>query len=107
MPIKACSIVSQRVEFCRLAEMPGSNMRELCRRWMSRPQTGYKWPGRFRPGEVSGLEDRSRRPLSSPARTTGSMEEQVVAVHRDHPAWGGRKIRRVLQLLVCEQGDFG
>ena len=98
MPFKECSIVSQREEFCRLAEMPGANIRELCRRWDISPQTGYKWLGRFRSGGGDSLEDRSRRPLSSPCRTAGETEAAVLAVRREHPAWGGRKIRRVLQM---------
>src|SRR4051794_2280689 len=97
MPFKECSIVSQREEFCRLAVMPGANVRELCRRWAISPQTGYKWLGRFRSGGDLGLEDRSRRPLRSPGRTAEGVEEQVIAVRREHPVWGGRKIRRVLQ----------
>jgi len=98
MPFKECSIVSEREEFCRLADAAGANVRELCRRWEISPQTGYKWLGRFRSGGALELEDRSRRPLSSPVRTTAEMEAQVVDVRRDHPAWGGRKIRRVLQV---------
>lgn len=98
MPFRECSIVSQREEFCRLAGTPGANMRELCRRWGISPQTGYKWLGRFRSGSDACLEDRSRRPLSSPCRTTEETEASVLAVRREHPVWGGRKIRRVLQM---------
>jgi len=97
MPFKECSIVSQREEFCRLSAMPGANKRELCRRWEISPQTGYKWLARFRSGDDDSLVDRSRRPLSSPGRTTEEAEAAVLAVRREHPAWGGRKIRRVLQ----------
>jgi transposase InsO family protein len=43
------------------------------------------------------LVDRSRRPLTSPGRSPLELEAQVMAVRREHPAWGGRKIRRVLQ----------
>ena len=97
MPFKECSLMSSREEFCRLAGAPGRNVRELCRRWGISPQTGYKWVVRFEAEGVAGLEDRSRRPLSSPARTGCGMEERVLEVRRAHPVWGGRKIRRVLQ----------
>lgn len=98
MPFEECSIVSQREEFCRLACQPGANVRLLCRRFGIGPTTGYKWLGRHRHAE--GLEDRSRRPASSPGRSAAELEAQVVAVRREHPAWGGRKIRKVL----CTQG---
>ncbi len=97
MPFKECSIVSQREEFCRLGRLPGANIRELCRRAGISPQTGYKWLDRFDREGAGGLTDRPRRPLTSPDRTAEAMEAQVVAVRREHPAWGGRKIRRVLQ----------
>jgi len=97
MPFKLSSIVLQREEFCRLAQAPGANVRELCRRWEISPQTGYKWLSRFRAAGRTGLEDRSRRPLSSPVETPAEMAEQVLGVRRLYPAWGGRKIRRVLQ----------
>ena len=44
-----------------------------------------------------GLADRSSRPTSSPRRTPDGLEAMVLTVRREHPAWGGRKIRRVLE----------
>jgi transposase InsO family protein len=97
MPFEECSIVERRGEFCRLGSMPGANKRELCRRFGVSPQTGYKWLTRFAAlGEV-GLEDMSRRPLSSPSRTAEAIEARVLGVRHEHRAWGGRKIRRVLR----------
>ena len=97
MPFQECSIVGQRVEFCRLASAPGTNLRELCRRFGIAPATGYKWLGRFHAEGDAGLGDRSRRPRASPERTPDALEERVLAVRLEHPCWGGRKIRRVLQ----------
>jgi transposase InsO family protein len=98
VPFKERSIVSERDEFCRLALTPGANMRELCRRFSVSPATGYLWLGRYQAEGPSGLQDRSRRPLSSPWRTRDDVEARVLAVRREHPAWGGRKIRKVLEL---------
>ena len=41
MPFQERSIVLHREEFCRLALLPGANMRELCRRFMVSSATGY------------------------------------------------------------------
>ena len=97
MPFRERSILLQREEFCRLARAPGGNVRELCRRAQISPTTGYKWLGRFATEGSAGLVDRSRRPRASPERTGAELEAQVLAVRAEHPAWGGRKIRRVLQ----------
>jgi len=46
---------------------------------------------------AAGLVDRSRRPLTSPSQSPPELEARVLAVRLEHPAWGGRKIRRVLE----------
>ena len=88
--------MSLRLEFVMLAEQPGANFRELCRWQKISPTTGYKWIKRFRAGGVEALLDQSRRPLSSPAQTPSAVQAAVVKLRREHPAWGGRKLRRVL-----------
>jgi transposase InsO family protein len=60
---------------------------------------GYKWLGRHVAEGLAGLEERSREPLTSPGRTPQELVAQVLAVRAEHPTWGGRKIRRVLQNL--------
>lgn len=85
-----------RKEFVVLAES-GANVRELCRRFEISPTTAYKWLERHRDGE--GLDDHSRRPLNSPARSAEAVEQAVLALRGEHPAWGARKLRRRLQNL--------
>ncbi len=96
MPWKECSAVSQRVEFVRLAQAESANIAELCRRFGISRKSGYKWLRRFAVTATAELADRSRRPVNSPGRTPKAMEERVLRVRTEHPAWGGRKIRRVL-----------
>ena len=97
MPWKECSSVSCREEFAAWAQAESARMSDLCRRFGVSRKTGYKWLSRYASSGVSGLSDRSRRPRSSPRRTSEAMEGLVLAVRTEHPAWGGRKIRRVLQ----------
>lgn len=96
MPWKQVSAMDQREEFVRLALLEGANRRELCRRMGVSPEAGYKWLRRFLAGEDGGFADRSRRPLTSPGRTAAAIEQQILAVRAEHPAWGARKIRAVL-----------
>jgi transposase InsO family protein len=91
------SVVEQRMEFVRLAG-GATSMAELCRRFEISRKTGYKWLGRHDPEATEqSLANASRRPHSSPGRSTALLEEQVLRVRSDHPAWGGRKIAYVLQ----------
>jgi transposase InsO family protein len=96
MPWREVSAMNQRSEFVRLALQEGANRRELCRRFGVSPDVGYKWLRRFKAGDEA-LADRSRRPHSSPNRSTTSTEARVLAVRDDHPAWGARKIVRCLE----------
>ncbi len=87
MPWREVSVVEERREFVRLAKVEGANRRELCRRFGIHPSTGYKWLARG----ACDLEDRSRRPHTSPGRTEAHIEARVLAVRDAHPAWGARK----------------
>jgi transposase InsO family protein len=90
------STMSLRQEFVTLAQAEGANRRLLCRRFGISPKTGYKWLGRGASGEEE-LRDRTRRPFTSPRRTPVLVEEQLLAVRAQHPAWGARKLRAYLE----------
>ena len=91
------SIVSQRLEFVTLASAEGANIRALCRRFRISPPTGYLWIERHRALGDGGLVDRSRRPHRSPDRCDAATEAAVLGVRAEHPVWGARKIRAVLE----------
>lgn len=99
MPWSEKSIMSQRHEFVMLFEREGVNRRELCRRFGISPTIGYRLWARWRQEGKAGLADRSRRPRRSPGRSSADIEALVLAVRDEHPAWGGRKLRRRLQDL--------
>jgi transposase InsO family protein len=91
------SALDRRSEFVRLARLPGANRAELCRRFGVSRSNGYKWLGRQVLEGAAGLAERSRRPHHSPDQTSPELAARVLAVRAQHPTWGGRKIRRVLQ----------
>jgi transposase InsO family protein len=100
--------MSLKLEFVMLADQDDANMSALCRRFDISRTTGYKWLNRYRDDGPGGLEERSRAPDTSPNQTPQPIEEAVCAVRRDHPAWGGRKIRARLQKQAeTEQWPFG
>ena len=90
----------QRAEFVALARQPGANRRALCRHFGIAPATAYQWLRRHAAEGVAGLQDRSRRPHRSPARTAPALEQTVLALRAEHPTWGGRKLR----VLLARQG---
>jgi transposase len=83
-----------REELCRLALSEGANRRELCRRSKVSQTVLYKWLERYRAGGAASLADRSRR---SPSQTEAEVEVAVLAVRRENPVWGGRKIAASLR----------
>ena len=97
MPWKEPTVEAERWEFVRAVRSEALPMREACRRFGISPTTGYKWVGRAARESEHGLSDAPRTPLSSPMRTVPALEEQVCAVRRAHPRWGGRKIHHVLR----------
>jgi transposase InsO family protein len=54
------------------------NVAEFCRREQISRQTFYKFRRRFRDAGIDGLQDRSRRPLTSPGQTPAEVEEMVL-----------------------------
>lgn len=99
MPWQERHTMSLRQEFVELARQEGANIRALCQRFEISPKTAYKWLARFDADDPHCLSDRSRQPVHWPGRSPQALEQQVVALRQDHPAWGGRKIARRLQDL--------
>lgn len=77
----------------------GERMAEVCRRFGISRKTGYKILARWKAQEDAGLLDRDRAPLRVPHRTPTEIEELVVQARREHPTWGPRKLRAVLEPL--------
>jgi len=71
-------------------------MAELCRGFGISRKTGYKWLKRYREqGSLVALQERSRRPLSSPRQTERFLEERILEL-REPDGWGARKIAYLL-----------
>lgn len=103
MPWKEKTTVSLRMEFIKQALMKDVNISQLCREYGISRKTGYKWLRRYLEEGEEGLQDRSRRPHHSPQRTPAEVEQRVLEVRKEHPAWGGRKIQHRLKMLGAER----
>ena len=95
MPWKETSVVNVRTEFAlRIleAKVPFS---ELCQEYGISRKTGYKWKDRFLKDGLSGLNDQSKRPSSSPQQVGEDIVCKIVRLKLAHLSWGPRKIRMV------------
>ena len=54
------------------------NVSQFCRDRQISRQTFYKWRRRFGQDGLAGLQERSRRPNSSPGQTPAAVEEAVL-----------------------------
>jgi transposase InsO family protein len=59
-------------------------------------KTAHKWLSRFRLGGRAALEDRSRRPHSSPLATSEAVKNALIELKKKHPTWGAKKLLVVL-----------
>lgn len=97
MPWEVSGAVEKRKQF--LAEYASGEwtMAELCRAYGITRPTGYALLRRYAEEGEAGLEDRSRAPWRHPNQTAAGIESEVLAMRRQHPRWGPRTLRRVLQ----------
>ena len=97
MPWKRTEPMDQRLRFVLAHAQQLYAMTELCAQFGISTKTGYKWLARYAAAGPAGLQERSRAPQSCPHRTPPAVAAQLLAVKRQHPHWGGSKIRELLR----------
>jgi transposase InsO family protein len=70
---------------------------ELCDQYGVSRKTGYKWIDRYLRLGPAGLDDHSRRPHRAPNQTADEIVAAILEARQRHPAWGGKKLRALLQ----------
>lgn len=69
---------------------------QLCAEYGISRKTGYKWIDRYIRRGASGLEDRSRRPHTSPRAAPEHVVNALVQLRHRHPTWGPKKLLKIL-----------
>lgn len=88
-----------RSEFIeRLAR--GERITDLCREYGISRKTGDKFKKRFERLGADGLKDQSRAPKVIPHKTPPEVEEVIIAERKQHPTWGPKKLKVVLELRL-------
>jgi transposase InsO family protein len=103
VPWKEIRPVDDRVRFiAAVQEDPKGNFAELCRRFGIHRSKGYKWLQRYNELGPAGLEDRKPIPGHCPHATSDALVDRLVALRKEHPYEGPRKLRA--RLLRREPG---
>jgi|JI10StandDraft_1071094.scaffolds.fasta_scaffold119141_2 putative transposase len=93
MPWRETSQELERVKFITALETSEANFSELCRQFGISRETGYTWKRRFEEQGVVGLADRPPLAHHHPNATAKAVEDRVVAVRKQHPTWGPKKVQ--------------
>jgi transposase InsO family protein len=95
--------MDERVQFIADYLRGGCTMVQLCARYnVSRP-TAYKWVTRYAAEGPVGLQDRSRRPHTSPGTTAPDVVQALIALRQRHPDWGARTLIGQLRLRAPDR----
>lgn len=97
MPWTETNREMERVKFIAALASEDEDFSALCRRFNISRQTGYTWKRRFEEEGAAGLSDRRSVAVRHPNMTDGAVEDAVVALRKQHPTWGPKKLRAWLQ----------
>ena len=59
-------------------------------------KTIYKWLKRYETRGLTGLVDDSRRPRSSPMKTSAELALEIIQLKKEHMRWGPKKLATVI-----------
>jgi len=93
MPWRETEAMEERMKFLSDYLRGELSMSALCRFYGVSRKTGYKWLGRYRAEGLLGLEERSRRPMSSSGSVSEEIAAAILSVRGRHMTWGPRKVR--------------
>ena len=97
MPWRETSPMEERLAFVQEFQSGLFTMTELAAHYRISPKTGYKWLERYDTEGLAGLEDRSRRPHTSPQAIDPTLVDALIAVRHRHPRWGAKKLLAVVR----------
>ena len=96
MPWEVQPVSELRLAFVHEVRTLHTPLSLACQKFRISRKTGYKWLARYQEQPGLPLTDRSRRPKSSPRRTSESLEQAVLDV-RQRFHWGPQKIHAFLK----------
>lgn len=95
MPWKERCVMDERMFFIGRLQN-GEKMTDLCKEFGISRKTGYKFLNRYNGLGPMGFYDLSRRPHTSPHKTSEEIKELIFNTKQEKPTWGAAKIREWL-----------
>jgi transposase InsO family protein len=95
MPWRESTIMEERLRFVA-RRLEGESMTALCREFGISRKTGHKLFARWKAHGLEALADRPRKPGRVANRLPMPVEATIVALRREKPHWGARKLRELL-----------
>jgi len=99
MAWKEVDPMEERMRFVLRATREEKVFSQLCAEFGISRKTGYKWLERYEQNGMEGIQELTRRPLASPNRIEGWIEEAIIKERQGHRTWGPKKLRHKL----CER----
>lgn len=90
-----------RLELVRAAREHG--VKPAARAFGTTPKTVRKWLGRWQPGSLRGLQDRSRVPKAPARRLPEEARQRALTLKRRLPSWGAARIKRDFDLPLSDK----
>ena len=97
MALKVVTMAELRLDVLTEPLRTGETVADVCRRYGISRDTYYRYRRRYLAEGLDGLEDRTRRPKTSPVKIPPEVEILICEMRRDHPRWGARRIRAELR----------
>jgi transposase InsO family protein len=88
--------MDERVKFIAAYLRGELSVSRLCETFGVSRKTAYKWISRYAAGGVAELIERSRRPRSNPKSTSREVVSLIVAMRKEYPFWGPKKLLAML-----------
>jgi putative transposase len=96
MPWSHTSPMDQNTQFSADYLRDRLAMTELCELYSVSRKTGDTWVDRDLTHGPQGLEERSRRPSTSPRHTPDSVVAAILEARPRHPSWGAKQLVSIL-----------
>lgn len=97
MPWNEVTVMQQKRKFIQTYLQQTMSFRKLCSLFEISTKTGYKYVRKYESMGFAGLNEKSRKPKTSPSKTSHEIEQLIINIRNLHPAWAGEKIGRYLQ----------
>jgi transposase InsO family protein len=97
MPWKETCVMDEKMAFIAACLAREGSMTALCAAFGISRDTGYQLLKRYRLEGAAGLEPRSRAPHHHGLAMTEETAMAIIALRRERPYWGPKKLRAVLQ----------